>query len=100
MISLSTARYAYRAPFASLSYQLRRHRVITRTLIAALSLALAAAVSAGGAAQAGLTTVLPPPTSILPVGIGVGIGTEEAVTMTFTRAPPRACRAGSAPPTR
>jgi len=84
LISLSTARYAYRAPFASLSYQLRRHRVITRTLIAALSLALAAAVSAGGAAQAGLTTVLPPPTSILPVGIGVGIGTEEAVTMTFT----------------
>jgi uncharacterized protein YkwD len=83
LISLSTARYAYRAPFASLSYQLRRHRAITRTLIAALSLALAAAVSAGGAAQAGLTTVLPAPTSILPVGIGVGIGTEEAVTMTF-----------------
>ncbi|MGZ6214395.1 MAG: Ig-like domain-containing protein [Candidatus Limnocylindria bacterium] len=85
MISLSTARFAYRAPFASLSYQLRRHRAITRTLIAALSLALAAAVSAGGAAQAGLTAVLPPPTSILPVGIGVGIGTQEAVTLTFPR---------------
>jgi uncharacterized protein YkwD len=63
---------------------LRRHRAITRTLIAALSLALAAAVSAGGAAQAGLTTILPAPTSILPVGIGVGIGTAQAVTMTFT----------------
>jgi uncharacterized protein YkwD len=85
LISLSTARFAYRAPFASLSYQLRRHRAITRTLIAALSLALAAAVSAGGAAQAGLTAVLPPPTSILPVGIGVGIGTQEAVTLTFPR---------------
>jgi uncharacterized protein YkwD len=85
LISLSTARFAYRAPFASLSYQLRRHRAITRTLAAALSLALAAAVSAGGAAQAGLTAVLPPPTSILPVGIGVGIGTQEAVTLTFPR---------------
>ena len=83
MISLSTARYAYRAPFASLSYQLRRHRAVTRTLIAALSLALAAAVSAGGAAQAGLTTILPTPTSILPAAVGMGIGTGQAVTMSF-----------------
>jgi uncharacterized protein YkwD len=90
LISLSTARYAHRAPFASLSYQLRRHRAITRTLIAALALAVAAAVSAGGAAQAGLTTVLPQPGSILPIGIGVGIGTEEAVMMTFTHAMDRA----------
>ena len=83
MIALSTARYAYRAPFASLSYQLRRHRAVTRTLIAALSLALAAAVSAGGAAQAGLTTILPSPTSILPFAVGMGIGTGEAVTVSF-----------------
>jgi uncharacterized protein YkwD len=86
LISLSTARYAYRAPFASLSYQLRRHRAITRALIAALSLALAAAVSAGGAAQAGLTAVLPPPASILPLGIGVGIATQAPVVITFTHA--------------
>ena len=84
MISLSTARFGNRAPFASLSYQLRRHRAITRTLIAALSVSLAAAVSTGGAAQAGLTTILPSPVSILPVGIGVGIGTADPVTMTFT----------------
>jgi uncharacterized protein YkwD len=83
LLSLSTARYAYRAPFASLSYQLRRHRAITRTLIAALSLALAAAVSAGGAAQAGLTTILPAPSSILPVAVGMGIGTGQAVTLAF-----------------
>ena len=83
MISLSTARYAYRAPFASLSYQLRRHRAITRTLIAALSLGLAAAVSAGGAAQAGLTTILPTPASILPAAVGMGIGTGQAVTVSF-----------------
>jgi uncharacterized protein YkwD len=84
LISLSTARFGNRAPFASLSYQLRRHRAITRTLIAALSLALAAAVSSGGAAQAGLTTILPPPTSILPVGLGAGIGTALPVTVSFT----------------
>ena len=67
MISIRSARLGYRAPFASLSQQVRRHSAITRTLIAAISLALAAAVSAGGAAQAGLTTVLPAPQSILPV---------------------------------
>lgn len=84
MISIRTARFGNRAPFASLSYQVRRHRAITRTLIAALAVSLAAAVSSGGAAQAGLTTVLPAPTSILPVGIGVGIGTGQPVTLAFT----------------
>ena len=84
MISIRSARFGKRAPFASLSYQLRRHRAITRTLIAAFSLVLATAVSTGGAAQAGLTTILPAPTSILPAVIGVGIGTEQPVTMTFT----------------
>lgn len=84
MISIRSARFGNRAPFASLSYQVRRHRAITRTLIAALAVSLAAAVSTGGAAQAGLTTVLPAPTSILPVGIGVGIGTGQPATMAFT----------------
>jgi uncharacterized protein YkwD len=84
LISLSTARFGNRAPFASLSYQLRRHRAITRILIATLAISLAAAVSTGGAAQAGLTTVLPAPASILPVGIGVGIGTGQSVTLAFT----------------
>lgn len=84
MISIRSARFVNRAPFASLSYQVRRHRAITRTLIAVLSVSLAAAVSSGGAAQAGLTTILPAPTSILPVGIGVGIGTGQPVTLTFT----------------
>jgi uncharacterized protein YkwD len=86
LISIRSARFGNRAPFASLSYQLRRHRAITRSLVAALSLSIAAAVSAGGAAQAGLTTILPPPTSILPVGIGAGIGTSQPVTMAFTHA--------------
>lgn len=90
MISIRSARLGYRAPFASLSQQVRRHRAITRTLIAALSLALAAAVSAGGAAQAGLTTVLPAPQSILPVRVGAGIASGGPVTLTFDRAMDRA----------
>jgi uncharacterized protein YkwD len=90
LISIRSARLGYRAPFASLAYQLRRHRAVTRTLIAALSLALATAVSAGGAAQAGLTTILPAPQSILPVGVGVGIGTGQSVTLTFPRPMDRA----------
>lgn len=86
MISIRRARLGSRPPFASLSTQLRRHRVITRTLIGALSLAIAAAVSAGGAAQAGLTAILPAPQSILPVSVGAGIATDQAVTLPFTSA--------------
>jgi len=84
LISNSTARFPSRAPFASLSYQVRRHRAIARILIAAITISLATAVSSGGAAQAGLTTVLPAATSILPVGIGVGVATGQPVTVTFT----------------
>jgi uncharacterized protein YkwD len=83
LISIRSARLGSRAPFASLAKRLRRHRAITSTSIAALSLALAAAVSAGGAAQAGLTAVLPARPSILPLSVGVGIGTDQAVTITF-----------------
>ncbi|HTI28946.1 MAG TPA: Ig-like domain-containing protein [Methylomirabilota bacterium] len=74
---------------------MRRHRAITRTLIAALSLALAAAVSAGGAAQAGLTTILPAPASILPAAVGMGIGTSQAVSMPFDHAMDAASVEGS-----
>ena len=83
MISIRRARLGSRAPVASFSTQLRRHRAITRTAIAALALGLAAAASAGGAAQAGLTSILPPPQSILPAVIGEGINTYQAVTLTF-----------------
>ncbi|MEO8251821.1 MAG: Ig-like domain-containing protein [Chloroflexota bacterium] len=79
-----------RAPIASLARQLRRHRALTRILIAGLPLALAVAVSAGGAAQAGLTTVQLPPPSILPVNVGVGIVTNHSVTVDFATAMDRA----------
>ncbi len=90
MISIRSARLGSRAPFESLSKQLRRHQAITRIAIAGFSLALAAAVPAGGAAQAGLTAVLPPPPSILPVSVGVGMGTNQAVTIAFAHPMDRA----------
>ncbi|MEX0710201.1 MAG: Ig-like domain-containing protein [Chloroflexota bacterium] len=47
-------------------------------------MALAAAVSAGGGAQAGFDAVLPAPPSILPVNIGVGVASSDAVRVTFS----------------
>lgn len=83
MLSIRSVRAATRAPFASLTQQLRRHRAITRASVAALALALATAVSAGGGARAGLAAVLAPPASILPDTVGRGIGSSEAVSLTF-----------------
>lgn len=82
LVSIRSIRAGCRAPFASLSAQLRRHRAVTRVSVAALALALAA-VSAGGAAQAGFATVLPAPLSILPLNVGVGIPSSEMVTLSF-----------------
>lgn len=83
MISIRSGRLGSRLPVASLTTQLRQHPAIARALIAGLALAVAAAISLGGAAQAGLTAVLPAPTSILPANVGIGIGTHAAVTLTF-----------------
>jgi uncharacterized protein YkwD len=86
LISIRSARLGSRASLASFSTQLRRHRAITRTAIAALSLAITTAVSAGGAAQAGLAPIHSVPPSILPVNVGVGIATDQAVALTFSHA--------------
>ena len=96
MISIRSARLGSRLPIASLTTPLRRHPAIARALIAGLALAVAAAISVGGAAQAGLTAVLPAPPSILPVNVGVGIGSRDAVTLTFAqRDGPRLGRGGA-----
>lgn len=83
MISIRSARAGSRATLTSFSAQLRRHRVATRVSVAAIALAVAIAASVGAAAQAGFATVLPPPISILPVNVGVGVQSWEAVTLTF-----------------
>ena len=85
MISIRSGRLGSRLPVASLTTRLRRHPAIARALIAGVALAVAAAISAGAAAQAGLTAVLPAPTSILPVNVGVGIGTDDAITLGFAQ---------------
>jgi len=86
LISIRRARLGSRAPLSNLSTHLSRHRAITRTLIAAIAVAIAAEVSAGGAAQAGLTAILPASPSILPMNVGIGVGSNDPVTLTFAYA--------------
>jgi uncharacterized protein YkwD len=90
LISIRSGRLGSRLPIASLSAQVRRHPAIARALLAGLGLAVAAAISVGGAAQAGLTAVLPAPVSILAANVGIGIGTADAVTLSFTHEMDRA----------
>ena len=85
MLSIRSIRATSRAPLASVARQVRRHRAITRTSVAALALAVATAVSAGGSATAGLAAVLAPPASILPGNVGQGIGTLDAVELAFSQ---------------
>lgn len=86
MISIRSARLGSRLPIASLSGLVHRHPAVTRAIVAGLVLALAAGISLGGAAQAGLTAVLPAPPSILPLNVGIGIGTRDPVTLPFGQA--------------
>lgn len=62
---------------------MRLHKVLVRISAAVIALAIAAGISAGGAAQAGLDAVRPAPPSILPVNIGVGIASSDHVRLTF-----------------
>lgn len=86
MISIRSARLGSRVPIATLSALMRRHPALTRAIAASLVLALAGGISFGGAAQAGLTAVLPAPPSILPLNVGIGIGTGDPVTLSFDQA--------------
>ena len=51
LISIRSARLGSRLPIASLSTQVRRHPALARATVAGLALALAAAISLGGAAR-------------------------------------------------
>ncbi|MDP9250915.1 MAG: Ig-like domain-containing protein [Chloroflexota bacterium] len=90
MISIRSVGAASRVPFAWFSWQLRRNRVLTRIVVAGVALSIAVAVSTSGAAQTGLTSVLPAPASILPHNVGVGVLTRDAVTLDFGAAMDRA----------
>lgn len=90
MLSIRSGRLGSRLPLALLSTQAHRHPAIVRALLAGLALAVAAAISLDGAAQAGLTSVPVAPQSILPVNVGVGIGAQTAVTLEFPQEMDRA----------
>ena len=90
MVSIRSVGAASRVPFAWFSWQLRRHRVLTRIVVAGLALSIAVAVSTSGAAQAGLASAKPAPASILPQNVGVGVLTRDAVTLDFGSAMNRA----------
>ena len=90
MHTIRRGRLGSRLPLALLSAQAHRHPAVARALLAGLALAVAAAISFEGAAQAGLTVVPPAPQSILPVNVGVGIGTQALVTLEFPQEMDRA----------
>lgn len=83
MHSIRNVRAASRAPFARFRLKLRRHRSVTHVLAGTLCLAVAAAASNGGAAQAGLASLYPATTSILPESVGIGIRSGTPVTLEF-----------------
>lgn len=60
------------------------HRAVAGTIVVTLTLVLF--TSAGGGVQAGSPQVAPVPRSILPLNVGVGIPTSQAVTIAFPEA--------------
>ena len=74
-------------PFASLGTLLSSHRGTTRVSLTALSFALIIAFSQQTpVTQAGPESAIPRPESLLPQNVGVGVPTDEAVTITFDAA--------------
>jgi uncharacterized protein YkwD len=80
-------RAALAAPFDSLRGQLSSHRGITRVSLTAISFALIIAFSAETpATQAGPESVPMRPDSLLPQNVGIGVPTDEPVTIAFDAA--------------
>jgi uncharacterized protein YkwD len=70
--------------FESLGTLLSRHRAVTRVAAAALSFTLIIALSQQTAStQAGPDPVTPIPESLLPQNVGIGVPTDQSVTLTF-----------------
>ena len=82
MHSITKIRAAARAVPRTLMPLVSRHRAIARIAVAAVSLAIAMAVSLEGTA-AGPAQAPIPPISILPQNVGIGLPTTSAVSMSF-----------------
>lgn len=86
---IRTALAGLPATFASLATPLS-HRSLLRVIVAAMALLAAFAVSQQATIQAGPRPNPVVPTSLLPQNIGVGISTNDAVTLSFADAMDRA----------
>lgn len=84
MRSIRTVRAALRAQSESLIPLLTRHHAITRISVVAVALAIVFAISQQSPSQAGRAPDRPSvASSLLPQNVGVGIATDEAVTLRF-----------------
>lgn len=86
MRSIRDVRAALRAQSESLGPLLTRHRAVTRVSVAAVALAIVFAISQQSPSQAGRAPERPPvASSLLPQNVGIGIATDQAVTLTFAQ---------------
>ncbi|MFN2417922.1 MAG: Ig-like domain-containing protein [Candidatus Limnocylindria bacterium] len=84
MRPIRTVRAAVVAPFESLGTLLSSHRAITRVSLAALSFTLIIALSQQTpATQAGPELAPVIPKSLLPENVGIGVSTDDPVTIAF-----------------
>ena len=91
MRSIRTVRAALRAQSESLIPLLTRHHAITRISVAAVALAIVFVISQQSPSQAGRAPDRPSvASSLLPANVGVGIPTDEAITLKFTQPMDRA----------
>jgi uncharacterized protein YkwD len=84
---IRTVRAALAAPFDSLGTMLSSHRAVTRVVVAALSFSFIIAFSQQApVTQAGPEAAPVVPKSLLPQNVGVGVSTDNAVTIAFDEA--------------
>jgi uncharacterized protein YkwD len=85
--SIRNARAALRASYESVLPLLSRHPAATRVTFAALAMALVLGFSQQGATRAGAEPARPASTPrLLPTNVGVGIATDQTLTIQFDQA--------------
>ncbi len=91
MPSIRDVRAALRAPHESLLPVVTRHRAVTRVTLTAVALAIVFVISQQSPSQAGRAPERPSvASSLLPANVGIGIATDEAITLSFEQPMDRA----------
>jgi uncharacterized protein YkwD len=89
--SIRDVRAALRAPHESLLPVVTRHRAVTRVTLTAVALAIVFVISQQSPSQAGRAPERPSvASSLLPANVGIGIATDEAITLAFDQPMDRA----------